>query len=181
MEVSGNFSWTRGALDATGWTSWLAGLPYDHTTQLSDGTQVLLVHSQPQTDEGRGLNPSISDDELAEALADVDARLVCVGHFHMPMYRCVDDKQVINPGSVSNSFYGDMRAHYAMLHASETGHDIRFHAVSYDIEAAFEHIRQTNNIGNGYNIRILSGDVNPSWLKAWDGTSHFPTIEPELT
>ena len=30
MEVAGNFSWTRGALDATGWTSWMQELPFDH-------------------------------------------------------------------------------------------------------------------------------------------------------
>lgn len=177
MEVAANFSWTRGALDATGWTAWLRNLPYDHTLTLPDGTDVLLVHSQPDTDEGKGLNPSLTDEQLGDELHSVDVGLVCVGHFHLPMHRYWGDKQVMNPGSVSNSFYDETRANYAILDASTAGFELQFYAVAYDQQAVYDRMHQTINIGNGYNWKILSGDVFPSWRKHWDTVSHLPNVE----
>jgi predicted phosphodiesterase len=179
MEVAGNFSWTRGVLDATGWTNWLSDLPFDHRTQLPDGTTVLLLHSQPDTDDDKGLNPSLTDEEVEEILGDVNAGLVCVGHFHMPMRRYFRDMQIVNPGSVSNTFHEDTRSYYAILDAPKSGFDIKFHAVTYDVEKAIQLARQTLNIGNDYNISAMSGEIIPSWKKVWDGQSHMPPIEPE--
>jgi putative phosphoesterase len=179
-EVAGNFGWTRGALDATGWTTWLRELPFDHTLQLPDGTSVLLVHSQPNTDEGKGFNPSLTDEDVEDMLLDIDAQLVGVGHFHMSMRRYVRDKQIVNPGSVCNSFHGDTRSYYAILDASESDFDIKFYGVTYDLDKAIQLARQTLNIGNDYNIRALLGQISPSWKKRWDGKLHVPLIEPEL-
>lgn len=181
MEVAANFSWTRGALDATGWTDWLKNLPHDHTLTLPDDTDVLLIHSQPDTDEGKGLNPSLTDVEVGSMLHQVDAGLICVGHFHMPMHRYWDNRQIVNPGSVSNSFYDHTRANYAILEASATDFKVCFYAVSYDQQAVRDRMYQTLNIGNDYNWKILTGDVSPSWLPHWDNVSHLPPIEAELS
>lgn len=180
-EVAGNFGWTRGALDVTGWTSWMQKLPFDHCLTLPDGKEVLLIHSQPHTDEGKGLNPSLTDDELEHILSGVGAQLVCVGHFHLPMRRYFRDMQIINPGSVCNSFTGDQRSYYAMLNATESDFDIQFFGVTYDVETAIQRIKATTNIGNRYNILALSNVFTPSWFPHWDKTSHRPPIEPELT
>jgi len=179
-EVAGNFSWTRGALDATGWTSWLRDLPYDYRLRLPDGTKVLLVHSQPNTDEGKGFNPSLKDEEVDNLLGDEEADLICVGHFHMSMRRYFRAKQIVNPGSVCNSFHADIHSYYAILDASDDGFDIQFYGVTYDVEKAVKMARQTLNIGNEYNIRVLLGKTSPSWKKLWDGQLHLPSIEPEL-
>ena len=180
QEVAGNFGWTKGALDATGWTNWLRDLPFDHRLQLPDGTRVLLIHSQPNTDEGKGLNPSLSDDELANVLGNEDADLICVGHFHMSIHRYFRHQQIVNPGSVCNSFHGDTRTYYAILDASESGFDLRFYGVTYDVDKAIQCARQTLNIGNDYNIDALLGNMVPSWRQYWDGKLHLPPIEPEL-
>jgi len=180
QEVAGNFSWTRGALDATGWTPWLRDLPFDHRLELPDGTRVFLVHSQPHTDEGKGLNPSLSDDEVANILGDEDADLICVGHFHMSMRRYFRHQQIVNPGSVCNSFNGDTRSYYAILDASDSGFDIQFYGVTYDLDKTIQQIRQTFNIGNDYNIKALLGKIVPSWMQYWDKQSHAPSIEPEI-
>lgn len=179
-EVAGNFSWTRGALDATGWTRWLRDLPFDHRLRLTDGTRVLLVHSQPQTDEDKGLNPSLTDAEVATILGDEDADLICVGHFHMSIRRYSRHQQIVNPGSVCNSFHGDTRSYYAILDTSTTGFDIRFYGVTYDVDKAIQLARQTFNIGTEYNIKALLGHIVPSWKQHWDGQLHVPQIEPEL-
>ncbi len=176
MEVASNFHWTRGALDATGWTSWLRDLPFDYHTQLPDGTAVYLVHSQPNTDEDKGLNPARTDAELAEILGDVDAGLVCVGHFHMPIRRYWNNMQIMNPGSVSNTFHQDHHAYYVILEADSQGFDLTYYAIKYDFEQAQKMVRATLNMGNDYNIYVLSGQIIPSWKKIWDGKSHFPPI-----
>jgi predicted phosphodiesterase len=180
MEVAGNFGWTRGALDATGWTSWLRDLPFDHRLQLPDGTLVLLVHSQPDTDEGKGFNPSLRDEEVDDILGDERAGLICVGHFHLPMHRYFHDKHIVNPGSVCNTFNGDNRAYYAILDASDSEFDIQFYGITYDLDKAIEMARQTLNIGTEYNIRALLSKTVPSWKQHWDGKQHLPQIEPEL-
>ena len=66
------------------------------TVTLPDGTRVLLVHAAPGTDDGLGLNNSLSDDEVREALAGCEADLICVGHFHLTMDRHVDGWHIIN-------------------------------------------------------------------------------------
>ena len=180
VEVVGNFSWTRGALDATGWTDWMKNLPFEHSLQLPDGTQVLLIHSQPDSDTGKGLNPGLTDDEVADMLKEIDAGLICVGHFHMPMRRYFGDTQIVNPGSVNNSFNGDTRAYYAILEATNIDFEIKFYAVTYDLEEAATRARQTLNIGSEFMIRAMNGGILPSWKKVWDGKSHIPPIEPEL-
>lgn len=179
-EVFANFSWTRGALDITGWTSWLRDLPFEHRLCLPDGTEVLLVHSQPGSDEDKGLNPSLTDDEVGDILQGINVRLVCVGHFHLPMHRHFHDMQIINPGSVGTTFMSQGKSHYALLDASDTGFDIKFYGVPYDVDRAIDIVRQTFNVGNDYNIRMMldKSDVMPSWGKVWDKVSHRPTIEP---
>lgn len=175
-EVYGNFHWTRGALDATGWTDWLAEKPFDCRQTLPDGTVAYLVHSMLDTDEGKGLNPARTDDELDELLADlpVQVGLICVGHFHMPMHRYYRHLQIVNPGSISNTFHKDSHAYYAILDADEV--DLAFYAVKYDLAQATIRLKKTLNIGNDYNLRIMSGDVVPSWKAHWDGVAHLPEI-----
>ncbi len=175
-EVSGNFHWTRGALDATGWTTWLQALPFDQTITLPDGTGVYLVHSAPDTDEGKGLNPSRTDEELRGMLKDVSAGLVCVGHFHTPLHRSLGDMHIMNPGSISNTFHQIGHAYYALLDADSKGFTLTFYAVKYDLGLFITKTRQTLNLGNDYNIRSVSNEVIPSWKKHWDGVSHFPEI-----
>jgi len=175
-EVYGSFHWTRGALDATGWTDWLREIPFSQMVDLPDGSQVYLVHSQPNTDTDKGLNPSRTDDELETLVGHLDVQLICVGHFHMPMHRYYRAMQIVNPGSISNTFHKDSRAYYAILTADTSGFEIQFYAVEYDLNQAITRIKATLNAGNDYNIHILSGNVVPSWKKHWDGVSHFPKI-----
>lgn len=176
-EVIGNFSWTRGVLDHAGWTHWMQNLPFEHRLTLPDGTQVLLIHARPTSDDGRGLNPSLSDDDLANELAGVQADLICVGHFHTAMRRYFRGKQIVNPGSVSNSFLGDKRGFYAILTADTSGYDLAYYAVPYNTEKAIEACRRTTNVGRDYNIRAFSGEIRAHWTSLWDGKSHFPPIE----
>jgi len=96
-EVAGNFAWTQGYLEARGLLDWLKKLPLEQRLTLPDGTRVLLVHAAPGTDDGRGLNPGLTDDELQADIDGSEADLICVGHFHMPMDRELNGTRDTNP------------------------------------------------------------------------------------
>ena len=174
-EVVGSFNWTKGYLAGRGWLDWLADLPTEQRITLPDGTRVLLIHSTLTSDTGRGLNPSLSDEDVRAEIASCDANLICVGHFHLPMDRRLDGLRVINPGPVSNNFALDLRACYALLTADENGHTIQFRRVKYDLQVAITAMQRTRNPGAAFSIRFLEGQVKAVWMERWDGVSHAVT------
>lgn len=171
-EVAGSFGWTRGYVAGRGWLEWLAALPLEQRLTLPDGTRVLLVHASPGSDSDPGLPPSLSDDQFKSLTTGCDADLICVGHFHFPMERRLNGIHAVNPGPVSNNFPPDLRAAYAILNADESGYEITFHRVEYDLEAAVEAAKQSSNPGRGYILRFLEGNIRPHWMDRWDGVSH---------
>jgi predicted phosphodiesterase len=171
-EVVGSFNWSKGCVEERGWLGWLAALPFDQRFTLPDGTRVLLVHSTPATDEGHGLNPSLTDEQFHAETAASEADLICVGHFHLPIDRQLNGVRVINPGPVSNNFAPDLRAAYAILEADASGYQVRFHRVAYDLEAAKEATRRCGSPGKGYVLRFFNGEVRAGWMQRWDGVTH---------
>src|SRR5207244_3655063 len=75
-EIAGSFASTAGSLTATGWIEWLATLPTEHRLTLPDGTRVLAVHASLRADDGPGIDPRVSDAELARLLDGCDADIV---------------------------------------------------------------------------------------------------------
>src|SRR5579884_3283690 len=113
IEVTRSFSWTRGYVSAAGWLDWLANLPLEVRLTLPDGTRVLGVHASPGRDDGPGLRPKDSDDDIAQRLAGCNADLIIAGHTHVPMDRQVGSSRIINLGSVSNPITPGLQATYA--------------------------------------------------------------------
>ena len=149
LAVDQAFVWTQGYLAATGWLDWLAALPVEQRLTLPDGTRLLGVHASPGSDDGSGLGPGASDEELAERVQGCVADLVCAGHTHRAMDRRVSDLggingavRVVNVGSVSNPAGPDMRASYALLDADAAGCELILHRVAYDLGAVIESIRR---------------------------------------
>jgi predicted phosphodiesterase len=129
-----NFSWTRGAVTATGGYDWLATLPVEERITLPDGTRVLLVHAAPGTFEGAGIKESQSETVLGEILAPANADLVIVGHTHDPLSRTVNGVHAWNLGSVSlpDREIDDKRAMWTLLEADESGHTLTRQYAEYD-------------------------------------------------
>jgi len=145
IESAGSFGWTRGCLTAKGWFDWLAGLPLDVRTTLPDGTRVLGVHASPGRDDGPGLAPAHTDDELRERFGGADADVVLVGHTHLPVDRRVDGMRLVNLGAVGLPIPGeDPRASYVILDADTAGCELEHRRVDYDrgaVLAALERVR----------------------------------------
>ncbi|MBO0781240.1 MAG: metallophosphoesterase family protein, partial [Ktedonobacteraceae bacterium] len=122
FEVIRSFAWTRGYVTAAGWLDWLTELPLEQRLVLPDGTRLLGVHASPGKDDGQGIQPQHSDDEVEQALAGCEADLVIVGHTHIPLDRQVGSVRVVNLGSVSNPVTAGLQATYILLDADSSGY-----------------------------------------------------------
>src|SRR3984893_1359647 len=136
IEATRSFSWTRVYVSAAGWLDWFTSLPLEVRLTLPDGTRLLGVHASPGRDDGPGIQPKHSDDQLEHRLAGCEADLVIVGHTHVPLDRQVGRIHVINLGSISNPVTLGLQATYVLLDADEHGYRIQLRRVDYDREAA---------------------------------------------
>jgi predicted phosphodiesterase len=90
-------------------------LPLEVRLTLPSGTRLLGVHASPGRDDGPGLQPKHSDDQLEQRVASCEADLVIVGHTHVPLDRQVGRILVINLGGISNPVTTCLQATYALL------------------------------------------------------------------
>jgi predicted phosphodiesterase len=161
LVIEGDFSWTQGAITVSGWYEWLSNLPQEMEQVLPDGTRCLGVHAAPGTDEGHGIQPSMSEHEIKALLSDCEANLICVGHTHRPFVLHIDGWCVINPGSVSNPIGcgGDIRASYAIINADEKGYQVEHRRVDYNQEEVIDALKQIRHPAADLIIRHLRGRV----------------------
>ncbi len=143
--VESSFSWTRDAVEADGWLTWLAELPTNQSTVLSDGTRVLGVHASPQADDDHGITPVTTDEDLRAMLTNVDADVVLAGHTHQPADRRVGDHRAINLGSVSSPITSNLSATYVIVNDDRHGHRIAHRRVPYDHDAVIERLRRSSH------------------------------------
>ena len=176
LEVASSFAWTCGGITAHGWFDWLADLPIEQRMTLPDGTRVLLVHAEPGRFGGPGISLHTTDEDLAARLAGCEADLVVVGHIHWPQDRVAGGVRLVNPGSVSNAPAADLRASYAVIEADESGHQITFHRVEYDLEAAIAAVRAVHHPVSDFLIHFLEGKWTPPWLDAINNTPYTPDV-----
>jgi predicted phosphodiesterase len=158
IEATRSFSWTRGYLSAAGWLDWLTSLPLEVRLTLPDGTRLLGVHASPGRDDGSGLQPRHSDDQLERRLAGCEADLVIAGHTHVPLDRQVGKIRAINLGSVSNPVTPGLRASYVLLDADEHGYNIQLRHVDYDRQAVIKAIEHSRHPTPSFLIGFMRGE-----------------------
>jgi protein phosphatase len=111
---------------------WLAHLP--RTCRLSSPGSWLLAHATPRDPLFEYLSGSAPDAEWRDAIGDslMATDAILVGHSHEPFVRRLDDRWIVNPGSLGLPKDGDPRASYA------TWEDGTFvlHRIAYDVERA---------------------------------------------
>lgn len=160
VEVAGSFAWTQGAITTAGWFEWLSDLPLELRTLLPDGTRLLGVHASPGSDEVP-IYPTSSEAEIESLLTDCEADLIVVGHTHVPLDVQVNNKHVVNVGSVSMPVLPDPRASYAIVEADESGYEIRTRKVAYGREAVIAAAQRIGHPGARFIIRHMRGEAAP--------------------
>lgn len=143
--IESSFAWTTEVLQSSGWLQFLAGLPTNQRLVLSDGTTLLGVHASPRSDDGPGITPHATDDELRALVDDATADVVCGGHTHQATDRVLDARRLVNLGSVSNPVTSDLRASYVVVDDDPRGHSLTHRWVAYDHDAVIEALRRSTH------------------------------------
>ncbi|WP_276273638.1 metallophosphoesterase family protein [Haloarcula litorea] len=103
---------------------WLQNLP--RTTEFLDG-DILLAHDHPEQ-----VDRYVTPDEFSDVRQYLDDYEACfLGHTHVPGEKVVDNRLILNPGSVGQPRDGDFRAGYAVVDTSDWSTDLR--RVRYNI------------------------------------------------
>ncbi len=163
LAMAANLAWTQGHILASGWWNWLESLQLELRLTLPDGTRMLGVHSAPGTDDGPGIIPLLSDEELRALLTSAGADLVIVGHTHVPLDRTVDGVRVVNLGSISNPMRSRLEASYAILEANTSGYDIQMRYVDFDRQAVIDELQRIKHPTVEFLTKMLCGEILPPW------------------
>jgi len=128
--------------------AWLRRLPAERRMRTADGTLVLVVHASPGS-QTRGFDQVLDANVIFERAAGTDARVICVGHTHLPEVRDLGFKVIVNDGSAGYVFDGDPTASWAVV-------DVHDGNVSAEIRRTpFDNLV----VANAISARGLPGDV----------------------
>ncbi len=153
-----SFAWTRGCLVGSGQYSWLSGLPLEERITLPDGMRVLLVHASPGRDDGWGMHPDLSDDELAHlGFTGEVADLIFVGHTHVAGERRAAGSYIVNPGSVSLPRDPDDQARWALVSVTAQGFAIEFRSVAYNLREVVSDLDRQHHPSSGWLRAKMTG------------------------
>jgi putative phosphoesterase len=127
---------------------WLRGLPSERRLRTEDDALLLVVHASPGS-QTRGFDQALDANVIFERAAETDARVICVGHTHVPEVRELGRKVIVNDGSAGYVFDGDPTASWALVtvEGDEVVADIR--RTPFDALA----------VANAISARGLPGDV----------------------
>jgi putative phosphoesterase len=128
---------------------WLATRPKRRT--IADGI-FRLVHSHPDPDElGSYVRPR-QFPEMRPYLDEHDG--IVLGHTHIQHKAVIDDRLIVNPGSVGQPRDNDERAAYAVLEPESQTVDL--HRVGYDIDSVIARVEETD-LPKRTGARLLDG------------------------
>jgi putative phosphoesterase len=108
----------------------VAAWPLALDLELEELGRVLFCHASPRSDE-ENVTAGMPDNEVVEALGEVDADVVVGGHTHVQLDRMVGERRLLNPGSVGLPCEGEPGAFWAII-----GPGFEPRRTAYDVERA---------------------------------------------
>ena len=123
--------WTRQKLNRVGRDHLAALKPSARIER--EGCTLALYHGSPLDPLNEYVFPGLPASVGRRLVSAASARIVLLGHTHMPMLYRFEDGVLANPGSVGQPRDGDCRASFALLTISQG--DVRFEVqrVEYDV------------------------------------------------
>jgi predicted phosphodiesterase len=143
----------------------LMSLPSELRLNLPDGTRVLGVHASPSADDGPGIEPGISDQQLGRLLAGCAADIVIGGHTHSAADRVVGGIRALNPGSAgipqnpgqAGWLLLELTAEHAPHPATASGLRAEHRTVPFDVDAVVLDLRARLHPNAEFLEAILTG------------------------
>jgi len=127
---------------------WLRRLPAERRRRADDGSLVLVVHGSPGS-QTRGFDQALDANVIFERAALTDARVICVGHTHVPEIRDLGWKVIVNAGSAGYVFDGEPTATWALVTIEDGAVRGEIRRAEFDALA----------VANAISARGLPGDV----------------------
>jgi putative phosphoesterase len=127
---------------------WLRRLPAERRLRTDDDTMVLVVHASPGS-QTRGFDQALDANVTLERAMATDARVICVGHTHVPEIRDFGWKVIANAGSAGYVFDGDPTASWALVEVADGEVRAEVRRIEFDAMA----------VANAISARGLPGDV----------------------
>ncbi|WP_058366958.1 metallophosphoesterase family protein [Haloparvum sedimenti] len=125
---------------------WLSDLP--RTATLAE--EFLLVHDHPEHQD-----KYVYPGEFPTLRRYLDDRAgVVIGHTHVQHEATVDNRLIVNPGSVGQPRDGTAGAAYAVLHPEDRSVDL--HRTDYDVDGVVSRI-EGSDLPDGTGTRLLDG------------------------
>lgn len=144
----------------------IARLPQQHVVALDGAAPIRVVHGSPRDPSERLyperdpialrwfreadlLPPDREPRRLERALDGIDEPVLVCGHTHIPWVQNHGCRLALNPGAVSLSFDGDVRAHYALLTWEDDRWEVEHRAVPYDLDRVRQGFRASGLLAEG--------------------------------
>jgi len=127
---------------------WLRRLPAERRIRADGDVLVLVVHASPGS-QTRGFDRALDPNVIFERASATDARVICVGHTHLPEVRDLGFKVIVNSGSCGYVFDGDPTASWAMVTIADGQVDGVIRRTPFD----------ALSVANAISARGLPGDV----------------------
>jgi len=146
--------WTRKQLTDES-LGYLRALPLEMRTSFG-GVPAYFAHGSPDDRLWEYVDPRTHSDLLGHYLDKTKARVIGLGHTHIPYVWRDGERVVFNPGSVGQPRDGDWRASYAILCVDGSRVEVEIKRVRYDVEKAASKIREAGLPGS-HADRLLAG------------------------
>lgn len=131
--------WTRRRIKPQN-KNYLAALPPTARIENS-GRKIALFHGSPRDPLTEYIFPGTSENTARALIKTSDAKIVILGHTHVPMLYSFEEEMLGNPGSVGQPRDGDPRASYAILTVSESSFSFEIKRVTYDVARVADKIK----------------------------------------
>ncbi len=104
------------------------------------GTSVAIFHGSPRNPLSEYIFPGITTTIARELVHQTDAKIVLLGHTHMPMLYSFEREMLGNPGSIGQPRDGDPRASFAVLTIADGKFFFDIERVDYDVDPVADKI-----------------------------------------
>lgn len=153
-----SIAWTRQAVRPEN-KAYLRGLLKRLEFRVYD-TNFLLVHGSPRR-INEYLYENRPEHSLARLFQEEKADVIVCGHTHLPYVKELDDKRLLNSGSVGKPKDGDPRAGYLAVEVDEKGLNADIIRVPYDVEASALAV-EVSGLPVEYAAMLRSGSDQPN-------------------
>ena len=151
-DATATIEWTRSGITKEN-RHFLDGLQ-DYAGIQSDNIEILVTHGSPDNFKTGEVYQNVSSEDMKRLFDKTGADILLTAHTHIPFVKQLDNKLIINVGSVGQPRDRDPRACYVFMDTATR--QVTFHRVSYNITLTADSIKRAK-LPDSFAERIYYG------------------------